>query len=85
MLLIEGDLQEVVNFINSVGDCCEVGKVESTDLEENGGNWGCPPEDWSEDAPYYFGTSMETKGGFATLDEALWAYVSDDEDVMLEA
>ncbi len=85
MLLIEGDLQEVVDFINSVGDGCEIGKVEAADLEENGGNWGCPPEDWSEEAPYYFGTSTKTEGGYKTLKEALDAYVSDDEDVILEA
>jgi len=84
MLLVGGDLQEVVDLINSVGDGCEIGQGKASDLEENGGNWGCPPDDWSEEAPYYFGTSTKTEGGFESLQEALDAYVSADDDVILE-
>jgi len=83
-LLIEGTLEEVVAFVNSVGDGYSIGKIETSDLEENGGDWGFPPENWSEKAPYYFGTKTETVGGFETLKEALDAYALRAEDVILE-
>ncbi len=82
-LLIEGTLEELVAFISSVGDGCSIGKIETADLEENGGNWGFPPENWCEESPYYFETKTETVGGFETLKETLIAYVSDDESVTI--
>lgn len=84
-LLCEGSLEEIANFINSVGDGWNVGKVEASDLEENGGNWGCPPDDWSPEKPFYYGTPTEIKGGFETLKQAVFELVSDCEDYQLHS
>ena len=53
ILLAEGSVEDIVEFINSVGDGNYIGKVDPEDLEENGGNWGFPPDDWTPESPFY--------------------------------
>lgn len=86
--LAEGSVEDIVKFLCqptmgfSLG--IDIGKFEASDLKENGGNWGCPPEDWSEDAPYYFSYGDRSpKAGFETLEEALRGYAARAENVLL--
>ena len=82
-LLVEGSVAEIIAFINSLGSTYGVYHFTPGDLEENGGNWGFPPEDWTTEAPYYYQHGDKTQGGFESLQEALIAYVDDDEGVLL--
>ena len=83
-LLVEGSVAEIIAFINSLGSTYGVYHFTPGDLEENGGNWGFPPEDWTTEAPYYYQHGDKTQGGFESLQEALIAYVDDDEGVLLK-
>ena len=83
-LLIEGEINEIVDFINSVGDGCRIGKFGSSDLDENGGNMGFPPDEWSEPEPYFYNTPTDCQGGFSTLEEAVEAYADSEESLIFE-
>lgn len=84
-LLVEGGIEEISAFINSVNDGYAVGgPLTEADLEENGGNWGSLPDGWTKDKPFYFDTPTDRAGGYATLEDAVRALVSDCEDYMLQ-
>jgi hypothetical protein len=82
-LAIDGRVEDIVKFINSVRDGRGIARFDESDLEGNGGNWGCPPDRWTPDAPFYFDTPTERKGGFKTLKTALVALITNCGDYIL--
>ena len=69
-LLIEGNTEEIVDFINSVGDGNKVWSTGEKLLGDSGG--------------YYYSTPTDYVEGFESLYEALMAYVEEDEKVMIK-
>ena len=84
-LLVEGNIEEIAAFVNSVNDGYGVGgPLTEADLDENGGAWGALPDGWTKETPFYYETPTDRKGGYSTLEEAVQAMVSDCEDYILQ-
>jgi len=69
-LLIEGNTEEIVDFINSVGDGNEVWSTGENFTGTEGG--------------FYYSTKTDYVEGFKNLYDALMSYIEDDEGVMFK-